>query len=118
MLTATRKEWNELYVFFSLLAKGSIMLGDADGKPSERNLPIFMISRQEYDGVRQYYIEEENKWAWRHNEGYDIFLTEDEVMKLVGCAMCGKPKVNNWARYCDSRCPYYFDTPSLKEILL
>lgn len=60
MLTATRKEWNELYVFFSLLAKGCIMLGDADGKPSERNLPIFMISRQEYDGVRQYYIEEEN----------------------------------------------------------
>lgn len=81
-------------------------------------LPTFQLSKEKIHFPSLYYIEEENKWAWRHNEGYDIFLTEDEVMKLVGCAMCGKPKVNNWARYCDSRCPYYFDTPSLKEILL
>ena len=81
-------------------------------------LPTFQLSKEKIYFPSLYYIEEENKWAWRHNEGYDIFLAEDEVMKLVGCAMCGKPKVNNWARYCDSRCPYYFDTPSLKEILL
>ena len=81
-------------------------------------LPTFQLSKEKIHFPSLYYIEEKNKWAWRHNEGYDIFLTEDEVMKLVGCAMCGKPKVNNWARYCDSRCPYYFDTPSLKEILL
>lgn len=81
-------------------------------------LPVFQLSKEKICFPSLYYIKEENKWAYRHNEGYDIFLTEDEVMKLIGCAMCGKPKVNNWARYCNSKCPYYFDTPSLKEILL
>ena len=81
-------------------------------------LPLFQLSKKEIHFPLLYYIKEENKWAYRHNEGYDIFLTEDEVIKLIGCTMCGKPKVNNWARYCDSQCPYYFDTPSLKEILL
>ncbi len=58
MLTATRKEWNELYVFFSLLGKGEIVLGDAEGKPSARVLPIRSITRQEHDGTRCYIVEE------------------------------------------------------------
>ena len=29
MLTATRREWNELYVFFNFLAQGGIVLGNA-----------------------------------------------------------------------------------------
>lgn len=59
MLSATRKEWNELYVFFSLLHKGCVSLGDEEGKPSGRNLPVYMISRQEYDGERKYYVKDE-----------------------------------------------------------
>ena len=72
MLLATRKEWNELYVFFSLLAKGSIALGDAEGKASERVLPIYMISRQEYDGERKYYI-----------EGDDVRMVGQEVQEVI-----------------------------------
>ena len=57
--------------------------------------PAFQLSKEKIYFPLLHYIKEENKWAYRHNEGYDIL-----------------------ARYCDSRCPYYFDTPSLKEILL
>ena len=52
MLTATRREWNELYVFFTLLAQGELALGDADGKRSGKVLPVAMVSRQEHDGPR------------------------------------------------------------------
>ena len=56
MLTATRREWNELYVFFTLLAQGELALGDADGKRSGKVLPVAMVSRQEHDGPRQYVV--------------------------------------------------------------
>ena len=56
-MTATRREWNELYVFFALLGQGSIALGDAEGKASPRVLPIARISRQEHDGKRDYLVE-------------------------------------------------------------
>ena len=59
MLTATRREWNELYVFFALLGKGSVTLGDEEGKPSSRVLPIVRISRQEHDGKREYQVEKD-----------------------------------------------------------
>lgn len=81
-------------------------------------LPSFKLSKNEIHFPKIFYDEEKEKWVYRKINGRDIFLSEDEVMKLIGCAMCGKPKVNNWARYCDSKCPYYFDTQSLKEILL
>ena len=58
MLTATRREWNELYVFFNLLAQGRIVLGDEEGLPSGRVLPIFQVTRQEHDGERRYTVEE------------------------------------------------------------
>ena len=54
MLTATRREWNELYVFFNLLAQGGIVLGNEEGLPSGRVLPIFQVTRQEQDGERRY----------------------------------------------------------------
>ena len=49
-------------------------------------------------------------------DGIDIFLNEDEAVRLIGCFMCNKIKTNNWARYCNSECPYYFNTKSLKQI--
>lgn len=58
MLTATRREWNELYVLFSLLAKGGLALGDEAGKPSGRVLPVAAIARREHDGERRYTVEE------------------------------------------------------------
>lgn len=57
MLTATRKEWNELYVLFALLAKGELALGNIEGKASDRVLPIAQIIRQEHDGERKYTIQ-------------------------------------------------------------
>lgn len=57
MLTATRREWNELYVFFSLLAQGEVALGNEEGASSERVLPIARVTRREHDGERRYTIE-------------------------------------------------------------
>lgn len=56
MLTATRREWNELYVLFSLLAKGKLALGNEEGEPSERVLPIAAVIRREHDGERRYTV--------------------------------------------------------------
>ena len=56
MLVATRREWNELYVFFSLLGQGQVDLGDANGLPSGRTMPIACITRQEHDGARTYAV--------------------------------------------------------------
>ncbi len=58
MLTATRREWNELYTFFNLLAEGQIAAGDADGNASERLLKIARLERCEHDGLRRYEIGE------------------------------------------------------------
>lgn len=57
MLTATRREWNELYTFFSLLAEGHLAAGTADGEPGKL-LPVVAIRRHEHDGDRFYRIEE------------------------------------------------------------
>ena len=56
MLSATRTEWNELYVVFSLLHQGQLVLGNAGGTPSDRSLPICRLTRQEHDGKRDYTI--------------------------------------------------------------
>lgn len=62
------------------------------------------------------YIKEKEKWIFRTIYGDDIYLTEDEVIRLTGCFMCDKIKVNNWSFYCNSNCPYYFNTDTLKII--
>lgn len=59
MLTATRREWNELYTLFTLLAKGAIPAGDAAGNAG-LPLPIALIQREEHDGPRRYLIREQN----------------------------------------------------------
>ena len=57
MLEATRREANELYVLFSLLAEGSIETGDAGGEAAGQ-APVAMIVRREHNGMRRYVIEE------------------------------------------------------------
>ncbi len=57
MLTATRREWNELYTVFRLLADGEIACGTADGKASSRVLQIAAIEREEHDGRRSYMVD-------------------------------------------------------------
>lgn len=57
---ATKREWSELYVFFRLLADGKVSLGTPQAKKEdEKYRPIAMIQREEHDGTRRYYIEEE-----------------------------------------------------------
>lgn len=56
---ASRREWNELYVFFALLAEGKIALGNEEGNPSERVLPVAVVTRQEHDGERRYTVGEQ-----------------------------------------------------------
>ena len=56
---ATKKEWCELYTFFRLLADGKVVLGTEEAKAGEVFLPVAMIQREEHDGTRRYYIEEE-----------------------------------------------------------
>lgn len=56
---ATKREWCELYTFFRLLADGKVTLGTPEAKKSENSWPVMMIQREEHDGTRRYYIEEE-----------------------------------------------------------
>ncbi len=55
---ATKKEWSELYAFFRLLSDGKIYLGTPDSKKGETFWPISVIQREEHDGTRRYYIED------------------------------------------------------------
>lgn len=56
---ATKKEWCEIYTFFRLLVDGKVVLGTAETKAGEVSWPVAMIQREEHDGTRRYYIEEE-----------------------------------------------------------
>lgn len=57
---ATKREWCELYTFFRLLAEGKVVFGTAKATKGEVYWPIAMIQREEHDGTRCYYIENEN----------------------------------------------------------
>lgn len=57
---ATKREWCELYTFLRLLAEGKVALGTAQGKKDDVYWPIAMIQREEHDGTRCYYIENES----------------------------------------------------------
>ena len=63
---------------------------------------------------------ENNKFVYRVcPTGEDIELSQDEANRLIGCiCVCDKIKINNWARYCDKNCPYYFNTKNLQKIIL
>lgn len=56
MLTATRREWSEIYTLFRILADGKLACGDASGRPTERMLPVSRVEREEHDGRRSYVI--------------------------------------------------------------
>lgn len=57
MTKATRREANELYTLFSLLAGGSIGRANALGK-ADGDIPVAAVQRREHDGQRLYTIEE------------------------------------------------------------
>ncbi|MBQ7181067.1 MAG: HpaII family restriction endonuclease [Bacteroidaceae bacterium] len=56
MLESTRREANELYVMFSLLATGMVEMGDEVGR-AKFQVPVAMVVRREHDGLRRYVIE-------------------------------------------------------------
>lgn len=58
MMTATRREWSELYTFFTILAQGGLSAGTAEGAEGAW-LPVVLVRRQEHDGPRTYFIEPE-----------------------------------------------------------
>lgn len=56
---ATKKEWGEIYAFFRILADGSVTMGTPDLKDAGETVwPVAYILREEHDGERRYYIEE------------------------------------------------------------
>lgn len=55
--TATKREWSELCAFFQLLNRGSVLAGNANGQGTYE-IPIAYVQREEHDGTRKYYIEE------------------------------------------------------------
>lgn len=59
--SATKRELGELYTFFRLLADGAVSLGTPEARTNEtEQWPVALIQREEHDGTRRYYIEEEN----------------------------------------------------------
>lgn len=56
---ATKRETGELYTFFRLLADGKVAPGTSEGeKKDSETRPVALIQREEHDGTRRYYIEE------------------------------------------------------------
>jgi len=60
VFSASKRELGELYTFFRLLADGSVYPGNAAAEKEDTPAwPIVLIQRQEHDGPRRYYIEDE-----------------------------------------------------------
>lgn len=57
MLTASRREWNELYTLFRLLGRGYVGAGTPSGDKPVKQLPLAGIRREEHDGVRSYLLQ-------------------------------------------------------------
>ena len=105
----------------AFITKGFLMPSnnpDQEEQAQLYTLPSFKLSKDKIHFHNIFYDEEKKKWIYRNINGHDIFLSEEEVIRLVGCRMCGKPKVNNWRRYCSPNCPYYFNTLTLEELLI
>lgn len=90
---ATKREWCELYTFFRLLADGEVKLGTAEAKKGEVSWPISLIQREEHDGTRHYYVEEEEVWI-ENKAGHRIMLREDfgAVADLILQAVKSSPE--------------------------
>jgi type II restriction enzyme len=60
MFKATKRELGEIYAFFRLLADGSVYMGTPQvQKDMNRCWPVALVQREEHDGTRRYYIEED-----------------------------------------------------------
>ena len=60
VFSATKRELGELYTFFRLLADGAVSLGMPQAvKNDTKRWPVAMIQREEHDGTRRYYIEQD-----------------------------------------------------------
>lgn len=60
MFKATKRELGEIYAFFRLLADGGVYMGTPQvQKDMNRCWPVALIQREEHDGTRRYYIEED-----------------------------------------------------------
>ncbi len=58
--SATKRELGELYTFFRLLADGAVSPGTPKAEKDETlSWPVALIQREEHDGTRRYYIEEQ-----------------------------------------------------------
>lgn len=55
MMTATRREWSELYTFFTILAQGALAGGTPDGTAGA-SIPVALVVRCEHNGERRYEI--------------------------------------------------------------
>lgn len=87
--SATKRELGELYTFFRLLADGAVSLGMPQAvKNDTKRWPVAMIQREEHDGTRRYYIEQDevrivtgtldkNKTFIANTEGGRNFPRED-----------------------------------------
>ena len=60
MFRATKRELGEIYAFFRLLADGGVYMGTSQvQKDMNRCWPVALVQREEHDGTRRYYIEED-----------------------------------------------------------
>lgn len=86
---ANKSEWSELYVFLRLLTDGKLYLGNHRGEKSERSFwPISVIEREEHDGPRRYYIEEdkvrvEGKEDYIKLHRVALAVMADKVLDLI-----------------------------------
>lgn len=88
MLTASRREWNELYTLFRLLAQGYVSAGTPAGDKSGKQLPLAGIRREEHDGTRSYLLKSEQvkvvSETWTESfprEDFDIVA--DMILKVL-----------------------------------
>lgn len=86
--SASKREWSELCAFFYLLSQGKVKLGNEEGLASIKSLPIAVVQREEHDGTRRYYVQE-NEIHVKGDEMDASFLREDfgTVADLVMNAM-------------------------------
>ena len=60
MFKATKRELGEIYAFFRLLADGSVYMGTPQVQKDMNSCwPVALVQREEHDGTRRYYIEED-----------------------------------------------------------
>ena len=93
------------------------LMSDDKNFAERYTLSTFKLSKDKIKIPTLNYDEEKNTWTFKTIYNEKIDLTEDEVIRLCGCFMCNKIKINNWKEYCSSNCPYYFNTNALKKIM-